>query len=152
MIFQLLEDDKKEQVLAQYKVGSGNTSLKIKFELKIPASVAINLIPMLSTAEVMDKWLSVLDRVSSPKPDINWTNIKAEGIDEKGFLYFQTNFLVDGNLPTNDELEKYFNKCKTIYSVKNGEDGLKVFNMFDTILISANKKEVFLTKYIVLNQ
>ncbi len=148
MIFQLQEDDKKEQVYASYRIGANNSSVQVKFNLRIPGNSTINLVPMLSTVEIMDDRLNTIDRKSQNQPDIDWVTFSNI---QNGFLYFQTNFIVNGNVPTNDELEKYFKKCKTTYSVKGGTDGLKEFTMFDNIIISINKNEVFITKYIILN-
>lgn len=151
MIFQLQNDDKKVQLYASYKIGNDNKSIKVKFDLKIPGDTEFNLVPMLSTVELMDKNLNVIKRESQETPDIKWTKFSTEEIIEYGNLYFQTNFVVNGNVSSNEELEKYFKKCKTTYSVGDGEDGLKKFTMFDNILIAQSKKEVFLTKRIILN-
>jgi hypothetical protein len=84
--------------------------------------------------------------------NIPWTLLNTAPITTYGFLYYETTFVVNGDITDTSLLEKYLKKCKTIYSVKGGEVGAKEFYTYDSVHISVNKHHLVMRKYITLNR
>jgi hypothetical protein len=151
MIYQQTDTDKDEAVNASYKLGASNT-LKVKFDFSIPNIPENLLMPIKSRIELMDADMTDLITVNPDTYNIPWTLLNTAPITTYGFLYYETTFVVNGDITDTSLLEKYLKKCKTIYSVKGGEVGAKEFYTYDSVHISVNKHHLVMRKYITLNR
>ena len=154
MIYQQQKNTADEEVVvnASYTLGTTN-DLKAKFEFRIPITADNFLIPLKSKIELLNSDLaSIMPPINSDTPNIPWITIDTSAITTFGFLYFQTTFVINGSIDDTSLLEKYLKKCKTTYSVKGAQDGMKEFYVYNSVHISANKHHLVMRKYITLNR
>lgn len=152
MIYQQKDGNQEDPVNASYILGASNT-IKVKFDFSVPLIPENYLVPITTKIELMDSDLnSIADPIDPQTVNIPWAGFNTAPITTYGFLYYETTFTVNGNIDDSSLLEKYLKKCRTIYSVKGGDDGPKQFLTFNSIHISVNKRHLVMRKYIILNR